>query len=238
MSLDFAFGLPADDHGNTGILVFVCQLSKMVHLAPVPDTVTGEQTARLFVDGVFRHHGLPETFDSGRDPRYTAAFWQTLFQLLGTRLHMSTAEHPQTDGQTERVNRVLEDTLRSVCAAAPRTWSERLPVVEFVLNNAVHASTGLTPFYLNGMRHPCVTLTLRGGAGPSILSGGEARTALCSQVSDLRPVSLRKKVESFIDTRLNVINQIRDAMSIAQDRQKEYSDKHGRGNVNVLRWVT
>ncbi|KAG3132207.1 hypothetical protein C6341_g23015 [Phytophthora cactorum] len=221
MSLDFAFGLPADDHGNTGILVFVCQLSKMVHLAPVPDTVTGEQTARLFVDGVFRHHGLPETFDSGRDPRYTAAFWQTLFQLLGTRLHMSTAEHPQTDGQTERVNRVLEDTLRSVCAAAPRTWSERLPVVEFVLNNAVHASTGLTPFYLNGMRHPCVTLTLRGGAGPSILSGGEARTALCSQVSDLRPVSLRKKVESFIDTRLNVINQIRDAMSIAQDRQKE-----------------
>ncbi|KAG3129615.1 hypothetical protein PI126_g20886 [Phytophthora idaei] len=114
MSLDFVLGLPADDHGNTGILVFVCRLSKMVHLAPVPDTVTGEQAARLFVDGVFRHHGLPETFVSDRDPRFTAAFWQTRFQLLGTRLHMSTADHPQTDGQTERVNRVLEDTLRSV----------------------------------------------------------------------------------------------------------------------------
>ncbi|KAG2900188.1 hypothetical protein PC118_g8985 [Phytophthora cactorum] len=156
MSLDFVFGLPAGDHGNTGILVFVCRLNKMVHLAPVPDTVTGEQAARLFVDGVFRHHGLPDTFVSDRDPRFTAAFWQTLFQLLGTRLHMSTADQPQTDGQTERVNRVLEDTLRSVCAAAPRTWSERLPVVEFTLNNAVHASTGLTPFYLNGMRHPRV----------------------------------------------------------------------------------
>ncbi|KAG2959445.1 hypothetical protein PC119_g26705 [Phytophthora cactorum] len=107
MRLDFVFGLPADDHGNTGILVFVCRLSKMVHLAPVPDTITGEQTARLFVDGVFRHHGLPETFVSDRDPRFTAAFWQTLFQLLGTRLHMSTADHPQTDGQAERVNRVL-----------------------------------------------------------------------------------------------------------------------------------
>ncbi|KAG4040702.1 hypothetical protein PC123_g23762 [Phytophthora cactorum] len=148
---------------------------------------------------------------------------------------MSTADHPQTDGQTERVNRVLEDTLRSVCAAAPRTWSERLPVVEFALNNAVHASTGFTPFYLNGMRHPRVPLTLRGGTESSILSGGEARKALSSQVSDLRPVSLRKQVESFIDTRLNVINRVRDAMAIAQDRQKEYSDKHGRGNVNVFK---
>ncbi|KAG3232633.1 hypothetical protein PI124_g22283 [Phytophthora idaei] len=74
MSLDFVFGLPADDHGNTGILVFVCRLSKMVHLAPVPDTVTGEHAARLFVDGVFRQHGFPETFVSDRDPRFTAAF--------------------------------------------------------------------------------------------------------------------------------------------------------------------
>ncbi|KAG2759213.1 hypothetical protein Pcac1_g28735 [Phytophthora cactorum] len=235
MRLDFVFGLPADDHGNTGILVYVCRLSKMVHLAPVPDTITGKHAARLSVDGVFRYHGFPETFVSDRDPRFTAAFWQTLFQLLGTRLHMSTADHPQTDGQTERVNRVLEDTLRSVCAAAPHTWSERLPVVEFALNNAVHASTGFTPFYLNGMRHPQVPLTLRGGTESSILSGGEDRKALSSQVSDLRPVSLRKKVKSFIDTRLNVINRVRDAMAIAQDRQKEYSGKHGRGNVNVFK---
>ncbi|KAG2888322.1 hypothetical protein PC119_g19788 [Phytophthora cactorum] len=214
MSLDFVFGLPADDHGNTGILVLVCRLSKMVHLAPVPDTVTGEQAARLFVDGVFRHLGLPETLVSDRNPRFTAAFWQTLFQLPGTRLHMSTTDHPQTDGQTERVNRVLEDTLRSVYAAAPRTWSERLPVVEFALNNAVHALTGFIPFYLNGMRHPRAPLTLRGGTESSILSGGEDKKAFSSQVSDLRPVFLRKQVEAFIDTRLNVINRVRDAMAI------------------------
>ncbi|KAG2907479.1 hypothetical protein PC117_g20208 [Phytophthora cactorum] len=235
MSLDFVFRLPADDRGNIGILVFVCRLSKMVHLAPVPDTVTGEHAARLFVDDVFRHHGLPETFVSDRDPRFTAAFWQTLFQLLGTRLHMSTADHPQADGQTERVNQVLEDTLRSVCAVAPRTWSERLPVVEFTLNNAVHASAGFTPFYLNGMRHSRVPLTLRGGTESLILSGGESRKALSFQVSDLRPVSARKQVEAFIDTRLNVINRGRDAVAIAQDRQKEYSDKRGRGNVNVFK---
>ncbi|POM60905.1 Pol protein [Phytophthora palmivora] len=129
MSLDFVFGLPADDRpaddkGNTGILVFVCRLSKRVHLAP------------LFLDSVFRYHGLPETIVSDRDPRFTGAFWDTLFQLLGTKLTMSTADHPQTDGQTECVNRVLEDTLRSICAEAPRSWSDQLPMVEFALNNA------------------------------------------------------------------------------------------------------
>uniref|UniRef100_H3GCV8 Integrase catalytic domain-containing protein n=1 Tax=Phytophthora ramorum TaxID=164328 RepID=H3GCV8_PHYRM len=168
MSLDFVFGLPADAQGNTGVLVFVCRLSKMVQLAPVADSVTGEQTARLFLDGVFRYHGLPETIVSDRDPRFTSAFWKTLFQLLGTRLLMSTADHPQTDGQTERVNRVLEDTLRSVCAESPGTWSASLPMVEFALNNAVHASTGFSPFYLNGLRNHLVPLTLRGDTAASV----------------------------------------------------------------------
>ncbi|POM74747.1 Pol protein [Phytophthora palmivora] len=156
MSLDFVFCLPADDKGNTGILVFVCCLSEMVDLAPVRDKVTGKQAAQLFLDGVFRCHGLPETIVSDRDPRFTGAFWDTLFQLLGTKLTMSTADHPQTDGQTERTNRVHEDTLRSACAEAPRSWPDQLPMVEFALNNAVHASTGFTPFYLNGLRHPQV----------------------------------------------------------------------------------
>ncbi|POM63065.1 Pol protein, partial [Phytophthora palmivora] len=129
MSLDFVFGLPADVKGNTGILVFVCRLSKMVHLAPVRDKVTGKQAAQLFLDSVFRYHGLPETIVSDRDPRFTGAFWDTLFQLLGTKLTMSTADHP-----TERINRVLEDTLRSICAEAPRSWSDQLPMVEFALN--------------------------------------------------------------------------------------------------------
>ncbi|KAG3044100.1 hypothetical protein PI124_g24779 [Phytophthora idaei] len=75
MSLDFVFGLPADDHGNTGILVFVCRLNKMVHLAPVPDMVTDKHAAWLFVDDVFHHRDLPETFVSDSDPRFTAAFW-------------------------------------------------------------------------------------------------------------------------------------------------------------------
>ncbi|POM73541.1 Pol protein [Phytophthora palmivora] len=125
MSLDFVFGLPADDKGDTGILVFVCRLSKMVHLALVRDKVTGKQAAQLFLDSVFRYHGLPDTI-------------------------------------TEPANRVLEDTLRSICAEAFRFRSDQLPMVEFALNNAVHASTRFTPFYLNGLRHPQVPLPLRG----------------------------------------------------------------------------
>ncbi|POM73701.1 Pol protein, partial [Phytophthora palmivora] len=205
-----------------------------VHLAPVRDKVTGKQAAQLFQDSVFCYHGLPETIVSDRDPRFTGAFWDTLFQLLGTKLTMSTADHPQTDGQTERVNCVLEDTLRSICAEAPRSWSGQLPMVEFALNNAVHASTGFTPFYLNGLRRPQVPLTLRGGTVASIVSGGEARKAFSSQVSEIEPESLKRQLSSFIDDRLTLISQVRDAMALAQDKQKEYSDKKSRGNLSVF----
>ena len=89
---------------------------------------------------------------------------------------MSTADHPQTDGQTERVNRVIGDILRSVCADTPRRWSSMLPVVEFALNNAVHASTGFTSVYVNGLTLSRVSLTLPlRGSG---LGGGEVADRL------------------------------------------------------------
>ncbi|POM67421.1 Pol protein, partial [Phytophthora palmivora] len=221
MSLDFVFGLPADDKGNTGILVFVCRLSKMVHLAPVRDKVTGKQAAQLFLDSVFRYHGLPETIVSDRDPRFT--------------VDDVNADHPQTDDQMERVNRVLEDTLRSFCAEAPRSWSDQLSMIEFALNNAVHASTGFTPFYLNGLRHPQVPLTLRGGTDASIVSGGEARKTFSSQISDIEPEALKRQLSSILGDRLTLISRVRDAMALAQDKQKKYSVKKSRGNLSVLR---
>ncbi|POM63263.1 Pol protein [Phytophthora palmivora] len=139
---------------------------------------------------------------------------------------MSTADHPQMDGQTESVNRVVEDTLRSICAEAPRSWSDQLPMVEFALNNAVHASTGFTPFYLNGLRHP--------QTDASIVSGGEARKAFSSLVSEIEPESLQRQLPSFIDDRLTLISGVRDAMASALDKQKEYSDKN-RGNLSVFK---
>ncbi|KAE8981775.1 hypothetical protein PR001_g23908 [Phytophthora rubi] len=157
--MNFIFGLPRDAEGRTGVLVFVDRFSKMVHLAPVAAEVTADESAELFLDLVFRHHGLPESIVWDRDPRFTSAFWTRLFALLGTRLLMSTAAHPKTDGQTERVNRVLEDVLRSY-ATSFASWSSFLPMAEFALNNSTHASTGLTPFFVNNARHPRVPALL------------------------------------------------------------------------------
>ncbi|GMF41143.1 unnamed protein product [Phytophthora fragariaefolia] len=176
VSMDFIFGLPPDADGQNGVLVFVDRFTKMVHLTPVSDTVTAAETAAHFVDCVFRHHGLPESIVSDRDPRFTSAFWTALFQLLGTKLSMSTAAHPETDGQTERVNRVLEDVLRSY-ATSFSGWSKFLPLAEFALNNAVHASTGVTPFFANNARHPRVPALLAVGhptvPGASTLGGDD-----------------------------------------------------------------
>ncbi len=169
VSMDFVFGLPKDQHENTGILVFVDRLSKMVHLVAVPDSITADGTARVFVDTVFRLHGMPIDIVSDRDPRFTAEFWQCVFRRLGTQLSMSTSDHPQTDGQTERANRVLEEILRSY-AHSFQSWSDFLPMAEFAINNSVHASTGHTPFFVNGLRHPRLPPLL--GSHPNLSGGG------------------------------------------------------------------
>ncbi|KAG3132726.1 hypothetical protein PI126_g19514 [Phytophthora idaei] len=113
ISMDFVFGLLLDSKRRTGVVVFVDRFSKMVHLVAVPAEVTAIQTARLFVDMVFKHHGMPVDIVSDRDPHFAARLWQEVFTLLGTQLSMSTADHPQTDGQPSRMNRVLGDLLKS-----------------------------------------------------------------------------------------------------------------------------
>ncbi|KAG2778356.1 hypothetical protein PC129_g10300 [Phytophthora cactorum] len=225
ISMDFVFGLPKGKAGNTGIMVFVDRLSELDHLAAVPGPIDGEGTASLFLDRVCRQHGLPEAIGSDQDLCLTAKVWKSLFQVFDTRLDMSTADHPQTDGQTERVNRVMEDILRSVCSKTPRRWSEMLPLVEFALNNAVHASTGFAPFYVNGLANPRVPLTPpRRGSG---LSGG----GIADRLVAISPVAVRKQVDDFVSLRLSVLRQVRDAMTESQALQKEYADAQGRGNV-------
>ncbi|KAF1322211.1 hypothetical protein FI667_g11420, partial [Globisporangium splendens] len=134
---------------------------------------------------------MPTEIVSDRDPRFTAAFWQGLFRLLGTQLKMSTADHPQTDGQTERVNRTLEDILRSYAHSFTH-WSECLPLAEFAINNSVHVSTGHTPFYVNTLRHPRVPSILGGMSPPSVaspLSGGGVREAAASEQAKSAEIS-------------------------------------------------
>uniref|UniRef100_A0AAV1V506 Integrase catalytic domain-containing protein n=2 Tax=Peronospora matthiolae TaxID=2874970 RepID=A0AAV1V506_9STRA len=127
----------------------------MVHLVAVPETITASGCACVFIDTIFQLHGLPRELVSDRDPRFTADFWRSVFKSLGTRLKISTSDHPESDGQTERANRVLKEILRGYVHSF-KSWSEFLPMVEFAINNSVHASTTHTPFYVNGLRHPRV----------------------------------------------------------------------------------
>jgi hypothetical protein len=171
VSMDFVFGFPEDKARNTGIVMFVDRLSKMVHVAPVRKHVTAQETACLFLEHVFRYHGLPESIVSDRDPRFTAAFWCKLSRLLGKDLALSTADHPETDEQTERVNRVVEDILRSIIVDHPRDWSRWLPYVEFAINSSEHTSTAVTPFYFNSLWYPRVSATLFEGVERSAVGG-------------------------------------------------------------------
>ncbi|KAE9050148.1 hypothetical protein PR001_g2663 [Phytophthora rubi] len=109
-------------------------------------------TAAIFIGIVYRHHVLPTSIISDRDPRFTAAFWIKLFKLVETRLKIYTASHPETSDQTERANRLVEDVLRSFTSF--KLWSSFLPMDDFALNNAVPASTSPTPFYVNHSRQP------------------------------------------------------------------------------------
>jgi hypothetical protein len=108
----------------------------------------------MFLDNVFRAHGLPETIVSDRDPRFTGKFFVELCRLLGVKQSFSSAFHPQTDGQTERANRVMEDVIRHYVAPDGQDWDEHLSLAEFAVNNAYHAAIDSTPFFLNHGQHP------------------------------------------------------------------------------------
>ncbi|KAF1313467.1 reverse transcriptase, partial [Globisporangium splendens] len=251
VSMGFIFGLPRDRHGRNGILVFVDRFSKMVHLTPVSDKISAEMTAKVFVDVVFRLHGLPSEIVSDRDTRFTSRFWRTLLGILDTKLSMSTAAHPETDGQTERVNRVLEDVLRS-CATSFGEWSEFLPLAEFALNNSTHVSTGHSPFYVNYGIHPRMPASIMGEV--STLSGGgtpakgnkpqssydlNAVAELKANFDSMKPLNdltsrEEQQVDDFVVRRQAVVRFVRDAIAKAQDLQKEQADKSGRKNKQVV----
>ncbi|CAI7755738.1 unnamed protein product [Closterium sp. NIES-53] len=154
VSLDFIIGLPSTSRGHDSILVVIDKFSKMGHFIPTNATATAEATACLFFDHIITIHGIPATLISDRDPKFTSKFWKELMELLGTKLAMSSAYHPQTDGQTEQLNQVVEQLLRTACKDDVSHWDTQLPTLEFAYNNASHAATGKTPFFLCYGREP------------------------------------------------------------------------------------
>jgi hypothetical protein len=152
--MDFVTGLPRTAAGHDAILVFVDRATKMTHFAACKKSITAEQTGSLFLQHVVRLHGEPTEVISDRGSQFASEFLKGYLKALGTESLLSSAYRPQTDGQTERMNRVLEEMLRSFTAPSAANWDKLLPMAEFAVNNAVNRSTGSTPFFLNYGRHP------------------------------------------------------------------------------------
>lgn len=202
VSMDFIVRLPKTARNYDAITVFVDKLSKQVHFCPSKITDTASDVARIFFDQVFRLHGMPRNIISDRDSRFTGKFWTALMKLMGTKLNMSTAFHPQSDGQTERANRTLEEMLRSYVSYNQRDWDLLLPMMEFAYNNSTNPTTGFSPFFLNYGHHPLVPASLI-----------------------TPPPTNVPTVEEFVSTQSSALAQAQDAILEAQERQRKHADQ-------------
>ena len=213
ISMDFLTGLPPSGVSKfDAILTVVCRATKRVHFIPTHATVSAEQTVQLFLDNVFRLHGLPSSIVSDRDARFTARFWSVLMAKLGVKLHLSTANHPQTDGQSERAHRSLLESLRMFVAHQQSDWVEKLSVVEFAHNNLTNGTTGFSPFLLDLGFHP------RMGLFDSSVALPLSESASSPSTSTSPAVGVRAEVvERFLAAQRSSLQQAVDAIRGAQE---------------------
>jgi hypothetical protein len=205
VSMDFITQLPKTGDGNESIVVFVDRLTKMVHLAALAGSATAAEVARCFIHNVFRLHGLPRNLVSDRDARFTGRFWVEITRILGTKRSMSTAYHPQSDGQTERTNATLEDMLRHWVGPQLDDWDQALDCAEFAINNAKSESVQDTPFRLNYGQDPLTPLSI------------EAETDVPSAAD-------------FVSKIAEATRRAKTALVAARARQKAYYDR-GRRDI-------
>ncbi|GJT43896.1 reverse transcriptase domain-containing protein [Tanacetum coccineum] len=199
-AMDFITKLPRSSSGHDAIWVIVDRLTKSAHFLAIREDYSMEKLARLYIDEIVARHGVPTSIISDRDGRFTSRFWQTMQKALGTRLDMSTAYHPQTDGQSERTIQTLEDMLRACVIDFGGSWNIHLPLAEFSYNNSYHSSIRCAPFEaLYGRK--CRSPVLWAEIGDSGLIGPE----LVQETTDKVVV-------------------IRDRLKAARDRQKSYAD--------------
>jgi hypothetical protein len=153
ISVDFVVELPSA-HGYDAVMNVVDYATKRAHFIPTHTTVSAEGAAWLYFRDIWKHHGLPDTVLSDRGSQFVASFTRELYRLLRIRIASSTAYHPQTDGQTERVNQEMEQYLRLFVNERQDDWDELLPLAEFSYNNHIHSSTQQTPFMADTGRNP------------------------------------------------------------------------------------
>ncbi|KAL5596456.1 uncharacterized protein BROUX77_007140 [Berkeleyomyces rouxiae] len=201
VSLDFITGLPVSNSFDM-ILVVVDRLSKMAHFIPCDSSLDAAGFAKLYLSAVYRLHGLPLDIVSDRGSLFTSAFSKALAKLLGIKQNLSTAFHPQTDGQTERVNSILEQYLRGYTYYRQDNWADLLPLAEFSYNDSESSSTMLTPFFANHGFHP--------------RSGRESL-----------PVSVEKgPLRNFVKELDNICQFLKTEITWSRERMTEYANRH------------
>ncbi|GJS56161.1 putative reverse transcriptase domain-containing protein, partial [Tanacetum coccineum] len=197
---DFITKLPKTENGYDIIWVIVDHLTKSAHFLPMRETGPMEKLMKLYMKEVVTRHGVPVSIISDRDGRFTSLFWQALHKALGTRLDMSTAYHPETDGQSERTIQTLEDMLRACVLDFGKSWDRHLPLVEFSYNNSYHTSIKAAPF--------------------EALYGRKCRSPVCwAEVGDAQltgPAIIHETTEKIV--------QIKSRIQAARDRQKSYAN--------------
>ncbi|KAL0552145.1 hypothetical protein IC582_011242 [Cucumis melo] len=200
VSMDFITGLLRTLRGFTVIWVVVDRLTKSAHFVSGKSTYTTSKWAQLYMSEIVRLHGVPVSIVSNRDARFTSKFWKGLQTAMGMRLDFSTAFHPQTDGQTKRLNQVLEDMLRACALEFPGSWDSHLHLMEFAYNNSFQATFGMAPF--------------------KALYGKCCRSPVCwGEVGEQRLMG-----PELVQSTNEVIQKIRSRMQTAQSRQKNYAD--------------
>ncbi|GJS77742.1 reverse transcriptase domain-containing protein [Tanacetum coccineum] len=200
ITMDFVTKLPKSPQGFDTIWVIVDRLTKSALFIPMRETDPLEKLARLYLKEVVARHGIPVSIICDRDPRFASRFWRTLQKALGTSLDMSTAYHPETDGQSERTIQTLEDMLRACVIDFGKGWVNHLPLVEFSYNNSYHASIKAAPF--------------------EALYGRKCRSPVCwAEVGEVQltgPEIVQETTEKIV--------LIKQRMQAARDRQKSYAD--------------
>ncbi|KAK5785471.1 hypothetical protein PVK06_040061 [Gossypium arboreum] len=200
VTMDFVSGLPVSASKKDAIWVVVDRLTKSAHFIPVRTDFSLDKLAELYVSQIVRLHGVPISIVSDRDPRFTSRFWKKLQEALGTKLHFSTAFHPQTDGQSERIIQILEDMLRCCILEFSGSWERYLPLIEFAHNNSFQSSIKMAPY--------------------EALYGRKCRTPLFWTElgeSKIFGVDLIKDAEQKVKV-------ICESLKAATDRQKSYAD--------------
>ena len=202
--MDFIDGLPRTRKGNDSIWVIVDRFTKTAHFIPVRSNRTAQSLAQIYFREIVRLHGVPLSIVSDRDTIFTSKFWEAFQVELGTKLNLSTAYHPQTDGQTERVNRILEDLLRACILDFGGSWEDHLHLAEFSYNNSYQASLTMSPF--------------------EALYGRPCRSPACWVEPGNRLVLGPDMIREAADK----VDFIKKRLLAAQSRQKSYADRRRR----------